>query len=711
MPIGVPGELYVGGAGLTRGYFNRPALTAERFIPHPFSKVPGARLYKTGDLVRYLPDGNLEFLGRLDHQVKIRGIRIELGEIEAVLSRYPTIHEAVVTLEKDVSGEPRLVAHMVPSEDQVPTVRELRSFLKQTLPDALIPASFLWLTDLPRTPSGKPNRLALPAPDRGRPVLDVPYIAPQNPIEQQIAAIWADLLHVEKIGRHDDFFELGGHSLLVTQLVSRLNRTLLVDVSLVDFFANPTVTGLACHVETMGAEKGLNSVSTIVPLPRGRAFPVTIAQERIWAVEQMLPGMPFFNTTYAVRLVGPLQTAFLEQSCNEIMQRHEILRTLFVSVDGQPMQVIAPRARVDLPIMDLCTVPAHTREDAVQRLAIAEVRRAFNLTEGPLLRFCLLCLDEQEYRLLVTIHHIISDGWSLGILVHELGVLYDAFAAGMPSPLPALPIQYVDFANWQRQWQQDNTRQAQLAYWKEQLRPPLPVLALPTDYPRQNEPSIHTAREHAIVPQPLYEALRHRSTREHSTLFTVLVAAFKVLLYTYTGQQDLCVATLVANRQRWETETLIGLVANTVILRTSLSGNPTYRQVLHRVQATMRAAYAHQDLPFEELAQALERDQGTERQSLCQAMCIFQNAMLRPVEQAAYTLHFLELDQGPVMPDLSLTTLDIILVMRERPKNQGLAMSCIYKPSMFKATTIQGLLTGFQEVLEQFCTQLEQVCT
>lgn len=708
VPIGVPGELYVGGAGLTRGYLNRPTLTAEHFIQHPFSAVPGARLYKTGDLVRYLPDGNLEFLGRLDHQVKLRGIRIELGEIETVLSQHPALREVVVTLYGEAAEEQRLVAYMVPAHTQVPPVPELRNFLKKTLPDALIPTTFVWLTALPRTPSGKPDRQALPSPDRSRPVLDVPFVAPHTPSEQQIAAIWSDLLGVERIGSHDNFFELGGHSLLVTQCLSRLSRALSVDVPLVSFFANPTVAGLASHVESASTAPQRRSGLTVVPIPREHALPASMSQERLWAVEQVLPGVPFFNTTYAVGLVGRLQTEILEQSFNAIIQRHEILRTTFATVNGQPVQVIAPHARVALAMTDLRTVPASTREEAAQRLAAAEVRRPFDLAQGPLLRVCLLRLDEQEHRLLVTMHHIISDGWSLGILVQELGTLYDAFAAGEAPSLPALLIQYADFASWQRQWRHNTVMETQLAYWQQQLRPPLPVLELPTDFPRGKEISFHTARQHLVFPKTLCDALTQLSSREHSTLFTILVAAFKVLLYAYTGQQDLRVATFVANRQRWETEALIGLVANTVILRTDLSGNPTYQEVLHKVQATARAAYAHQDLPFEEIVQTLERERGLQRQSLCQVMFIFQNAMLRPVQHAARTLRFLEVDQGPVMPDLALTALDIILVMRERPQEQGLAGTCVYKTALFEAATIHRLLADYQDVLERFIVQPEQ---
>jgi hypothetical protein len=309
---------------------------------------------------------------------------------------------------------------------------------------------------------------------------------------------------------------------------------------------------------------------------------------------------------------------------------------------------------------------------------------------------------------MVTLHHMISDGWSLGVLVQELGILYGAFAAGELSPLPALPIQYADFAYWQRQWRQNAIMEEQLTYWQQQLRPPLPVLELPTDHSRRCENSLHTARQHVVFPKALCDALARFASRQHSTLFTMLLAAFKMLLYSYTGQHDLRVATFSANRHRWETERLIGLVANTVILRTDLSGDPTCEEVLHRVQATTLAAYAHQDLPFEELAQILEHERSIERQELCQVMFLFQNAMQRPVPHAAHTLNFLELDEGPVMPDLALTALDLILVLRERPQEQGLVGTCVYKTALFEATTIRRLLEDFQDVLERLIAQPEQ---
>jgi amino acid adenylation domain-containing protein len=706
LPIGVPGELYVGGAGLTRGYLNRPKLTAERFIPHPFSHEPGARLYKTGDVVRYRPDGNLEYLYRLDHQVKLRGIRIELGEIEAVLAQHPAVLEAVVIAHKDTPEEPRLIAYVVLAQKPGPTVRELRRFLAMKLPSGLVPATFVILETLPLTPSGKVNRQALPVPGPVRPDLEDLYVAPRTAIERQVTAIWCHLLALERIGIHDNFFELGGHSLLAMQLLSRVRDATHVEVSLLSFFETPTVAGLASIIATVGqTDRGLQAPD-ILPLRRENALPASIAQEHFWGFDQALPGLPLFNLPYVMRLEGALDVAVLEQSFNEIIRRHEALRTTFATVDGQLVQVIAPTLHITLTVRDLRALPETAREGEARRLGQEESQHPFDLSRGPLLRGCLLWLDEQEYILLTTLHHIISDGWSLGVLGHELTVLYNAFATGAPLSLPELPMQYADFAFWQRQWRHNAMLEAQLVYWTAQLHEPLPVLRLPTDRPRGTALQLYTARQSLDFPRALFGALKDLGQREGCTLFMICLAAFKMLLYGYTGQEDLCVATLVANRTRRETEGMLGLFANTVILRTALGGNPTGREVLQRVRATTLTAYAHQDLPFEELVRTLERERNLQRSSLCQVMVIWQNSMQRPQQCSAQTVSFEAIEQSVVVPHVALTTFDIILILRER--SQGLSGTCIYKADLFDVATISRMLDDFRYVLTCLSTGPDQ---
>jgi amino acid adenylation domain-containing protein len=706
VPVGVAGELYVGGASLTRGYLNRPELTAERFIPHPFSHEPGARLYKTGDVARYRADGQLEYLGRYDQQVKIRGVRIELEEIEAALRQHPAVREIAVTVREEVPGDVRLVAYVVPAQEPGPTIGELRRFLGAKLPAAMVPATFVRLGTLPHTPSGKVDRRALPTPSLVRPALEELYVAPRTDTERQVAAVWCRILDLEQVGIHDDFFELGGHSLLAMELLFRVQEAMHVEVPLASFFETPTVARMAAIIATAPQSRQERQASPIVPVARGGRLPASIAQEYFWLFEQMLPGLALFNISYVVRLQGALDVEILQQSGDELIRRHEALRTTFATVDGQLLQVIAPALSMPLTVRDLRACPEDEREQEARRLIQGESQRPFDLTQPPLLRGLLLRLGEQEQRLLVTLHHIVCDGWSLGILVHELAVLYEAFAAGRPSPLPALPIQYADFAAWQRQWRHNAVMAAQLAYWREQLHDPLPVLELPTDRPRGSALALRTARQPLELPQTLFAALKEHAQQDGSTLFMTCLAALNMLLYGYTGQEDVRVASLVANRTRRETEGLIGLVVNTVILRTYLGGNPTCREVLRRVRATTLDAYAHQDLPFEELVRTLERERRLQRTALCQVMLIWQNFMLRPLQFSAQRLRFEAMEQGIVGPEVALTTFDLILILRERP--QGISGMCIYKPDLFDARTISRMLDDFQAALAYLSVQPER---
>jgi amino acid adenylation domain-containing protein len=699
VPIGVPGELYIGGASLAQGYLNQPTLTAERFISNPFSNETGARLYKTGDLARYLPDGNIEFLGRLDNQVKIRGYRIELGEIETILEHHPAIRQAIVVAREDATGDRRLVAYCVPHYRFIPDIRELRSFLQTKLPDYMVPVAFVVLDPLPLTPNGKVDRQALPNPDQTRSTLFEAFAAPRTPTEELLADIWASVLGVEAVGIHDNFFDLGGHSLVAVRVMSRLRKVLQVDVSLRTLFDAPTVAGLAQRIEMarQAAQSALAPPLKVVP--REGALPLTMTQEHLWGIDQLLPGAPFSNMPYTVRLTGPLNVSALEQSFNEIIKRHETLRTTFTTIAGQPVQVIAPTLHLPLLTEDLHALPEAEREVQAQRLIRAEVLYPFDLENGPLLQVRLLWLEEQEYILLLTMHHIISDGWSWGVLLHELAVLYGAFTQGHPSPLPDLPMQYADYAHWQRQWLNSEAGKGELAYWIQQLDVPLPILELPTDRPRTAELSLLTARQSFHLTKELTTALTHLSRQEGTTLFMTLVAAFDALLYSYTGQEDIRLGTLVANRPHQDTEGLIGLFANLTILRTNLGGNPSLHQVLQRVRATTLDAYAHQELPFEYLARALVRAYQCDRQSLFQVMFAMQNARQHTLVLPALTIQALE--TRPV----EASACDLAVSIRESP--QGLEGLCIYKTVLFDDLTITRLIEDFQQVLTCFVADPE----
>jgi acyl carrier protein len=699
VPIGVPGELYIGGASVARGYLNRPALTAEKFIPNPFSNMPGTRLYKTGDVAHYLPDGNVEFLGRLDNQVKLRGYRIELGEIETTLEVHPAIWQAVVLAREDTPDHRHLVAYCVPHHGCIPDIRELRSFLQTKLPDYMIPAAFMVLDVLPLTPNGKLDRQALPAPGQVRPALFEQFVAPRTLTEDLLVNIWASVLKVESVGIHDNFFALGGHSLSAIQVLSRLRKTFQVEVPLRTLFDAPTVVDLARRIETARQTAQSASAPPLKVVPSEEVAPLTMTQEHLWYLDRLLPGAPFSNMPYAVRLTGALNVAALEQSFNEIIKRHAVLRTTFTTVAGQPVQVVAPTLYLPIPVEDLHALPQAEREATAQRLIRGEALYPFDLENGPLLQMRLLSLDEQEHILLLTMHHIISDGWSRGMLLRELTVLYEAFSQGRPSPLPVLPMQYADYAHWQRQWLHSEAGKAQLAYWTQQLHAPLYSLDLPTDRPRTAELNLRTARQSFWLPKELTVAITHLSRQEGVTVFMTLVAALKALLYGYTGQEDIRVGTLVANRQYQDTEGLIGLFANLIILRTNLSGNPSLRQVLQRVRTTTLDTYAHQDLPFEYLARALECTHQLDRQSLFQVMFAMQNARQYNLTLPALTIQ--ELETQPV----EASACELAVSIRESA--QGLDGLCVYKTVLFNASTITRMLEDYQQTLEHLIAQPE----
>ncbi|CAA9299457.1 Polyketide synthase modules and related proteins, partial [uncultured Leptolyngbya sp.] len=482
VPIEVAGELHIGGDGLARGYLNRTELTVQKFLPNPFSDEPGSRLYKTGDLARYLPDGNIEFLGRIDNQVKIRGFRIELGEIEAVLRQNRAVQDAVVIDQEYGSGDKRLVAYVVPSQEHALSTSELRRYLKQKLPDHMIPSAFVQLEALPLTPNGKVDRRALPVPDSTRVDLEEAFVAPRTPVEKVLVEIWAEVLGVERVGIHDKFLELGGHSLLAIRIVSRLRDTLKVELPISSLFASPTVAELAQRIEAGDQEKPFLQAPPIRPVSRNQNLPLSWNQQRLWFLAQLEPNSPVYNEPFTIRFPGAIDVDALSKALNEIIKRHESLRDRFITIDGQPVQVIDPPSTFNLAVVDLRQFPEDQREAEALRLATRESKQLFDLTSGPLLRATLIQLADEDYRLFMTVHHIVIDGVSIySVFVPELAALYEAFSTAKPSPLAELPIQYADFTLWQRQWLAGEILESQLDYWKQQLRGDLPVLQLPYD--------------------------------------------------------------------------------------------------------------------------------------------------------------------------------------------------------------------------------------
>jgi acyl-CoA synthetase (AMP-forming)/AMP-acid ligase II len=705
LAAGEIGEVVVRGASVFQGYDNDPIANRNAFT-HGW--------FRTGDQGFWDAEGYLFLTGRLKELINRGGEKIAPQEVDAVLMAHPAVAEAVTFAVPDARLGEEIAAAVVLHQNAVATARELREFAVLYLVDFKVPRQVFIVQDIPKGSLGKLQRfglaeaLGLRGPESAQPVRHAGFVPPRTPFEERLVGLWAEVLGLKRVGINDDFFQLGGNSLLAVQLMTRIREALHVDISLLPFFEKPTVAGIADTLETARwAEQELRD-SPLHAVSRDGALPASVAQEQLWLLDQILPGMLLFNIPYVMRLMGPLNITALEQSCDEMIRRHEALRTTFAVVDGQVVQVIAPTLRVPCEIIDLCTLPTPERDSAAWHLVREAVRQPFDLARGPLWRLSLLRLDGQEHRLCLTMHHIISDGGSLDVFTDEFAVLYDAFCAGAPSPLPALPIQYADFAHWQRHWQHNAVMQAQLAYWKQQLHAPLPRLELPTDRLRTEDALsfLRTARQPLILPKALSEALKSLSHREGNTLFMTLLAAFKILLYGYTGQEDLCVGSLITNRHRRETERLIGLCVNTILLRTDLGGNPVCREVLQRVRATTLAAYLHQDLPFEELVRILERERSLKRASLCQVMLILQDTMYLPAQPTASSLHFLETDSSLIALESMPTTFDVVLMLRDGAS--GLTGSCIYQPHLFDTTTIQRMLANFQQVLERIIAQPEQ---
>jgi amino acid adenylation domain-containing protein len=704
VPLGIPGALYLAGAGLARGYLGRPDLTAERFIPDPFAVRPGERLYQTGDLARFRPDGQLDFLGRIDQQVKVRGFRIEPGEIEAALARHPEVREAAVLALADVGGEgKRLVAFVAAhgsSPEAAPAPASLRAFLQEQLPHYMVPSLFLALPALPLTPNGKIDRKALARLGEGsrRTASEEGFVAPRTPLEETLAAVWAGVFKRPRIGVHDNFFDLGGHSLLAAQVVSRLRAALGIDIPLRRLFEAPTIERLARSLEPALAAKGAEpgGAAPLAPLPAepgGAGTPLSFAQRRLWFLEWMTPGSAAYNLPYPLLLAGDLDAPALAHALSEIVRRHEALRTTFSEGPDGPVQVIASPAPVDLPPLlpeiDLTGLAEERRGAVLAELVRAESSRPFDLAAGPLLRTVLARTAPREHALLLTVHHIVADGWSLGVWVDELTALYAAFVAGEPSPLPELPAQYSDFARWQRQRLRGDEMARLLEYWRRELAGAPTVLELPADRPRPAVPTFRGSRRGRALPPGLAAAVRDLGRCEGATLFMVALAAFAALLFRLTRQEDLLVGAPVANRGRADFEGLIGFFVNTLVLRADLAGDPSFRELLGRVRETALAAYAHEDLPFDTLVEELRPERDRSHQPLCQVALVVENGRPEPAVDGL-RLAPLPVDTGTAKFDLTLTVSE---------SGAGLSAGIEVASDLFTAVTAERILDQFSRLL------------
>jgi amino acid adenylation domain-containing protein len=672
VPVGIPGELYIGGDGVSRGYLNRGDLNGRSFLADPFSSAPGARLYRTGDLARYLDDGTLEFLGRRDRQVKLRGFRVELGEIEAALQQHPEVRQSAATVRE---GNPPLLVGYVATANPV-NPDEVRHWVERQLPEYMVPAAFVTLRTLPLAPNGKIDFAALPDPEVAA---GEDAIAPRTPVEEILVQIWQQVLGVPKAGIRDNFFELGGHSLLATQTISRIRRAFDLELPLSEIFDRPTVTDLADRIEC-ALHQGDRAVAPIEPVPRDRPLPLSFAQQRLWSIAQLDPDTPAYNIPLAVRLQGSLDIAALEASLNALVQRHEVWRTAFPTVDERPVQAIAPHLSISLPVTDLRSLPQPQRLARARELMASEVRQPFHLATAPLLRVRLFQLDGDDFVLLFVSHHIIFDAWSRAIVIGELAAVYRAQVQQQTPELSELPIQYADFAAWQRQWLQGEVLERQRTYWQQQLRDVPGVLELPSDRPRPAVQSGRGASEFFQLSPELSEDLKRLSQRQDATPFMTLLAAFDVLLYRYTGQTDLVVGSPVANRSRTELEGLVGFFTNTLVLRADVSGNPTFEQLLERVRTICLQAYRHQDLPFEQLVELLPVERSLSHHPLFQVMFALRNTPTEPLDLPG-------LRATPERTATATATFDLTLLFEDT--DAGFKGGIEYSTDLFEPDTIR----------------------
>jgi len=688
VPIGVKGELHLCGVRLARGYLNRPELTAEKFIDNPFANAAFNRLYKTGDLARYLPDGNIECFGRIDNQVKIRGFRIELGEIEAVLNQNIDVQTSCVIIREDTPGDKYLVAYIVAHYERIPMISELRQFLSSKLPLYMVPQAFVFLESLPLTTNRKVDRRALPAPDKIGNRRDQ-YVAPRNGIEEMLVQIWTEILKIEQVGIYDNFFEIGGHSLLATQLVSRIRSLFKIELPLRSLFGAATVAELAHLIGQLQQQNLTLTVPPILPRTKDTELPLSFAQQRLWFLDQLQPNSALYNIPMVLHFRGNLNQKALEQSLREICDRHEVLRTNFVTIDGQPTQVIQT-TRETISVVDLQDLPIHEQEEKTEQLKQKQATQPFNLAKESLIRITLVVLSETEHFLLVCMHHIISDGWSIEVFIHELTTLYNAYVQNHPANLAPLPIQYADFALWQKQWLQGDVLQSQLNYWQNQLTAAPPLLSLPTDHPRPAVQSfVGTQQEFSLSPK-LSQALTELSRQQGVTLFMTLLAAFDALLYRYTGSSDILIGTPIANRNRGEIEGLIGFFVNTLVMRTDLSDNPSFSQLLTRVREVTMDAYAHQDLPFEMLVEALQPERDLSHTPLFQVAFVLQNTPKSEIAMTGLTVTDLPPENATAKFDLTLAMVNT---------DDGLKGVWEYNTDLFESSTIERLSGHFLNLL------------
>jgi amino acid adenylation domain-containing protein len=719
VPAGVAGELYIGGDGVARGYLNRPELTQQQFLPDPCSGREGALLYRTGDLARYRKDGNLEFLGRIDSQVKVRGYRIELGEIEAALMEHPRVKMCAVLAREDEPGDKQLVAYAILEDGINLAAEELRQSLQRKLPKYMVPSQCVLLESFPLTTNGKVDRKALPAPGlrraevsevavaaesfeaplaeaaSGKGIFTRERMRPQTETEKALVAIWTEVLRVENPGVNDDFFDLGGHSLLAIKITSRIRDVFDVDLATQSVFEHPTIAGLAGVLADSKNAGG--SVQHIERRTAAGPTALSFAQEQLWFLNQLAPSSPVYNVVDVIRFDGQYNADAIKKSLDELVRRHEVLRTTFFYGDGRPMQTVLPGIDLAFKEIDLDSFASEEREREWKRVVQEEGRKPFDLSQAPLFRAAMVHVSGQEQELLLTIHHIIADEWSMELIHDEIIQLYDAFSHGRPSPLSELPIQYADFSVWQRNWLEGEVLERQESYWKKELSGAPTVLELPTDKPRLAAQTFRGAIESFKLPKDLSEQLKSLSREEHATLFMLLEAGFATLLHRYTGQEDILVGTPISGRTRSETERLVGYFLNTVVLRAQFSERMNFRALLQQVREKALGAYAHPDLPFDRLVADLAPERDPSRSPVYQVMFVLHNP--DGVSEVSTASGNRELSTGT-------SKFDLTLVLSET--KDGLEGMIEYNTDLFAPASIRRMCGHYQKLLEAIAEDPEQ---
>ncbi|ARU60334.1 non-ribosomal peptide synthetase [Tumebacillus avium] len=698
--IGVTGELYLAGIGVAKGYLNDPERTAKAFLADPFA--PGERMYKTGDLGYFRPDGSVKFIGRADNQVKIRGMRVELGEIESALLRHENVKEAIVLLQ-ETAGLKRLIGYVVPLDaDHALKSEELRSMLKELLPEYMVPSYIMTLDAMPLNANGKTDRKAFPVPNISRQELGAGYVAPQTELQAHLCSIFADVLGLDDVGAEDDFFELGGDSITATQVMSRLRASVNGNVNLKIVFEQPNAVQLAAAFEAQGWTVAVAGQQQMViePVGRDQDLPLSFTQERLWFVQQMDAESAVYNEPYAYRLTGELDADALQTALTQVVQRHETLRTSFGLVGDLPVQRIAPDADLQLELIDLTDVPGEQREALLQAKLTEQSRVPFSFEKAPLIRVVLFRVNVDEHVLFINLHHIITDGWSGVVFLEELGLAYEAALENGANPLGKLPFQYADFVVWQRKWLESGEIDAQLPFWKAELAGAQTLLQLPTDHPRPALPTYEGDRLHFSIPAKLAAQVAELGQEADASLYMVLLAAYNILLHRYSRQQDILVGSPIANRTMPGLDRLIGFFVNMIVLRSEFDGELSFAEYLQAVKERCLNVYNHQDVPFDRLVRELQVERNQAHAPLTQVVFAFQNKLEE-------TLALRGLDVSPLEVNAGTSRYDLTLFLTETESG---ALSGIfeYNTGLFKRETMERMQENFVTLLESIVAEAAQ---